>query len=94
MAGFSSQGGGIIGGWVPLLIASPSRDTTSMTSGGGRVPATPSAVAASAIRWLAFSIPTRRARRQFRPVAVDLALSSSSYAVLSAPVSACRRVVN
>ena len=94
MAGLSSQGGGIIGGGVPFLIASPSRDTTSMTSGGGRVPATPSAIAASAIRWLAFSAATRRARCQFRPVAVDLALSSSSYAVLSALVSACRRAVN
>jgi len=59
----SFQGGGIIGGGVPFLIASPSRDTTSMTRGGGRVPVTPSAVAASAIRWLEFSAATRRARR-------------------------------
>ena len=78
MAGLSPQGGGIIGGGVPFLIAPPSRDTVSMTSGGGRVPATPSVTAASAIRWLAFSAAARRARGRLRPVAVDLAVSNSS----------------
>src|ERR1700749_2599032 len=47
MAGLWSQDGGIIGGRAPDLIASASRDTTSMTSGGGREPAIPSATAAS-----------------------------------------------
>jgi hypothetical protein len=94
MAGLSLQAGGIIGGGDPVLIASARRDTTSVTSGGGRVPAKPTATAASAIRWLAFSTPSSLARLRFSPVAVDLAVSSSSYAVFSAPVSACRRTVN
>ena len=78
MPGLSSQGGGIIGGGAPVpdRVAQPGH--ASMTSGGGRFPATPSATAASAIRWLAFSAPTRRARCRFRPLAVDRAVSSSS----------------
>jgi len=88
MAGRASHGGGIIGGGVSCLIASASRDTTSMTSGGGRIPATPSAVAASAIRWLAFSAATSRARRLFRPAAVDLAVSRPGLATAhDSPVS-------
>jgi hypothetical protein len=78
MAGLSSHGGGIIGGWVPFLIASASRDSTETISGGGRVPASPSAIAASATGRLAFSAPSSRARRRFRPVAAARAVSSSS----------------
>ena len=78
MAGASSQGGGIIGGAVCVLIASASRDTTVLTSGGGRVPARPSAIAASATGRLAFSAPSSRARCRFRPVAAALAVSISS----------------
>ena len=62
MAGLSSQGGGISGGGVPFLIESASRATVSMISGGGRVPARPSAIVASAIRWLAFSAASSRDR--------------------------------
>src|SRR5690242_6996583 len=58
MAGLSLQAGGIIGGGDPILIASASRETMLVTSGGGRVPAKPTATAASAIRWLAFSTPS------------------------------------
>ena len=78
MAGLSSQGGGIIGGGVPSLIASASRDTTETTSGDGRVPARPSVIAASATGRLAFSAPSSRARCRFRPVAAARAVSSSS----------------
>ncbi len=76
--GLLSQAGGIIGGWLPVLIASASRATVSMTSGGGRSPATASVVAAWATRLLAFSSATRRMIRRLRPAAMARELSSSS----------------
>ena len=79
--GLVSQTGGIIGGWNPLapvLIASASRRTVSMTIGGGRFPATPSVVAACDIWLLAFSAAIRRMVVRFRPAATARALSSSS----------------
>jgi hypothetical protein len=91
--GLASQAGGIIGGWPPVLIASASRLTVSMTSGGGRVPATPRVVAASTIRLLAFSAATRRILSPFRPAEMARAVSSWSYAVPIALVTAwCRAV--
>jgi len=79
--GLSSQAGGIIGGadpFPPVLIASASRATVSITSGGGRLPATPSVVTACDTRLLAFSAATKRMTRGFRPDAVVRAVSSSS----------------
>ncbi len=76
-----SQTGGIIGAWDPLfpvLIASASRRTVSMTIGGGRVSATPSVVAASAIWLLAFSAAISRMVVRFRPAAMARAVSISS----------------
>ena len=70
MAGLSSQAGGSsAAGAVPYRVGEP--DTTSMTIGRGRVPATPSATVASAIRWLAFSTrpgaPAASTARRGRP---------------------------
>jgi hypothetical protein len=49
-----------------------------MTSGGGLTPASPSAVAASAIRLAAFSAAISRVIRRLRPGDIDLATSSTS----------------
>ena len=94
--GDDDHGGGMNDGAVSprrsVSTSSASRSMVSVTHGGGRSPELRSAVAASAIWWLTLRIAISRMSSSFRPLAADRPVSSVSYAVFSAAVTA-RRVV-
>ena len=88
------HGGGMNDGAVSssrsVSTASASRSMVSVTHGGGRSPELRSAVAASTIWWLRLRIAISRMSSSLRPLAADRPVSSVSYAVFRAVVTARR----